>query len=102
MVTGRRFAISKMGTNKRDRCYHTMARDLSARPHEILNLKIKDIVFKAIGDKQHAEVFTTLQKFSSRINGTLLEKIISSFILLLGNIRKIFTGIDSTEFKKDN
>ncbi|MGC2682947.1 MAG: hypothetical protein WA323_13870, partial [Candidatus Nitrosopolaris sp.] len=40
-----------------------------------------------------------LQKFSSRINGTLLEKIISSFILLLTNIRKIFTGIDSTGFK---
>ncbi|MGC2681828.1 MAG: hypothetical protein WA323_08165, partial [Candidatus Nitrosopolaris sp.] len=39
------------------------------------------------------------QKFSSRINGTLLEKIISSFILLLTNIRKIFTGIDSTGFK---
>jgi integrase/recombinase XerD len=46
----------KWATNKRDRCYHTMARDLSARPHEILNLKIKDIVFKAIGDKQYAEV----------------------------------------------
>ena len=33
-----------------------MARDLSARPHEILNLKIKDVVFKAAGDKQYAEV----------------------------------------------
>ncbi len=43
-------------TNKRDRCYHTMARDLSARPHEILNLKIKDIVFKAVGNKQYAEI----------------------------------------------
>ena len=30
--------------------------------------------------------YTTLQKFSSRINGTLLEKIISSFILLLLNV----------------
>jgi hypothetical protein len=30
----------KWVTNKRDRCYHTMARDLSARPHEILSLKI--------------------------------------------------------------
>jgi integrase/recombinase XerD len=41
--------------NKRDRCYHTMARDLSARPHEILNLKIKDIAFKAAGNsKQYA------------------------------------------------
>src|ERR671933_426326 len=36
----------KWVTNKRDRCYRTMARDLSARPHEILNLKVKDIVFK--------------------------------------------------------
>jgi integrase/recombinase XerD len=43
-------------TNKRDRCYHTMARDLSARPHEILNLKVKDIIFKTAGDKQYAEV----------------------------------------------
>ena len=46
----------KWVTNKRDRCYHTMARDLSARPHEILSLKIKDIVFKTAGDKQYAEV----------------------------------------------
>ena len=47
----------------------------------------------------HIPHYTTLQKFSSRINGTLLEKIISSFILLLTNVRKIFTGIDSTGFK---
>ena len=46
----------KWVTNKRDRCYHTMSRDLSARPHEILNLKIKDIVFKTVGNKQYAEV----------------------------------------------
>ena len=39
----------KWVTNKRDRCYHTMSRDLSARPHEILNLKIKDIMFKTSG-----------------------------------------------------
>jgi integrase/recombinase XerD len=46
----------KWVTNKRDRSYHTMARDLSARPHEILNLKIKDISFKTTGNKQYAEV----------------------------------------------
>ena len=46
----------KWVTNKRDRCYHTMARDLSACPHETLNLKIKDIVFKTAGNKQYAEV----------------------------------------------
>jgi integrase/recombinase XerD len=28
--------------NKRDRCYHAISRDLSARPHEILRLKIED------------------------------------------------------------
>jgi hypothetical protein len=34
-----------------------MARDLSARPHEILSLKIKDIMFKTTADnKQYAEV----------------------------------------------
>jgi integrase/recombinase XerD len=46
----------KWVTNKRDRCYHTMARDPSARPHEILNLKIKDIMFETAGNKQYAEV----------------------------------------------
>ena len=43
--------------------------------------------------------YTTLQKFAARVSGTILEKLISSFILLLTNIRKIFTGIDSTGFK---
>jgi integrase/recombinase XerD len=33
-----------------------MSRDLSARPHEILNLKIKDIVFKNANGYQYAEV----------------------------------------------
>jgi len=46
----------KWVTDKRDRCYHTMARDLSARPHEILNLKIKDVVFKNANGYQYAEV----------------------------------------------
>jgi hypothetical protein len=30
-----------------------MARDLSARPHEILNLKIKDVVFKIAGKQKY-------------------------------------------------
>ncbi|MGA7367522.1 MAG: hypothetical protein WBX01_00195 [Nitrososphaeraceae archaeon] len=42
--------------SKRDRCYHAISRDLSARPHEILDLKIKDIIFKSSGNKQYAEV----------------------------------------------
>jgi len=42
--------------NARDRCYHAMSRD-SARPHELLKLKIKDLVFKLTPDKkQYAEI----------------------------------------------
>jgi hypothetical protein len=40
----------KWVTSKRNRCYHTMARDLSSRPHEILHLKIKGIVFKTVNN----------------------------------------------------
>lgn len=43
--------------NKRDKCYHTISRDASARPHELLGVKIKDIIFKITDDnKQYAEV----------------------------------------------
>jgi hypothetical protein len=42
-----------------------------------------------------------LQKFTERINGTLLWKIISSFILFL-NINRLFIGIDSSGFKTTN
>jgi hypothetical protein len=42
--------------------------------------------------------FTTLQKFTDRITGTILERIISSFILLT-TIKQIFLGIDSSGFK---
>ena len=42
--------------------------------------------------------FTTLQKFTERITYSLLEKIISSFIVISGT-RHIFAGIDSTGFK---
>ena len=42
--------------------------------------------------------YTTLQKFTDRINVVMLGKIISSFILFTGT-RYIFTGIDATGFK---
>jgi|SRR5215203_1992557 len=42
--------------------------------------------------------YTTLQKFTDRINIVLLERIDSSFILFTGS-RHIFTGIDSIGFK---
>jgi hypothetical protein len=40
----------------RKKCYHTISRDLSCRPHEILKLRIKDIQFKNSGNRQYAEV----------------------------------------------
>ena len=43
--------------SNRIKCYHTVSRDASARPHEILKLKIKDIAFKLTPDKkQYAEI----------------------------------------------
>jgi integrase/recombinase XerD len=41
---------------KREKCYHAISRDTSCRPHEILKLKIRDVVFKTTGNYQHAEV----------------------------------------------
>ena len=46
----------------------------------------------------HIPHFTTLQKFTERISGTILEKIISSFIILT-EIGQLFIGIDSSGFK---
>jgi Transposase DDE domain len=46
----------------------------------------------------HIPHFTTLQKFTERISGTLLDKIISSFIILT-KIGQLFVGIDSSGFK---
>jgi integrase len=42
--------------SKRMRCYHAMSRDTGCRPHELLKLRIRDIVFKSAGDTQYAEV----------------------------------------------
>ncbi len=52
--------------NKRDVCYHAMANDTSARPGELLNLRISDIVFKlSDSDVQYAEI-TVSGKTQSR------------------------------------
>jgi integrase len=42
--------------DKRIQCYHTIARDTSARPSEILRLRVKEINFKHAGDKTYAEI----------------------------------------------
>jgi integrase/recombinase XerD len=40
---------------KREKCYHSISRDTSCRPHEILKLKMRDVVFKTTGNYQYAE-----------------------------------------------
>jgi integrase/recombinase XerD len=42
----------------RDKCYHAMSDDSACRPHELLRLRIKDVVFKIIPDRtrQYAEI----------------------------------------------
>lgn len=43
--------------SKGDKCYHAVSRDASGRPHKILGVKIRSIVFKVTSDnKQYAEV----------------------------------------------
>lgn len=42
--------------NARYRCYHAISRDSSCRPTELLKLRVKDVVFKTVGDKQYAEI----------------------------------------------
>jgi integrase len=39
--------------SKRMKCYHAVSQDTSCRPHEILKLRIKDIVFKTVASNHH-------------------------------------------------
>jgi integrase len=53
--------------SKRDKCYHAIANDTSARPHELLNLRIKDIKFHLTEEgKQYAIVRITDGKTGPR------------------------------------
>lgn len=42
--------------DKRIQCYHAVSRDMSARPSEILRLRVKEINFKTAGDKTYAQI----------------------------------------------
>jgi integrase/recombinase XerD len=42
--------------DKRIQCYHTISRDASTRPDEILRLRVKEINFKLAGDKTYAQI----------------------------------------------
>jgi integrase/recombinase XerD len=61
-----RIFLQYCGSNKRDRCYHAMAIDSSCRPHELLKIRIKDILYKSSGGYQYAEVLVN-GKTGSRV-----------------------------------
>lgn len=50
----------------RDRCWHSMVYDTSARPHELLDLRIKDINFKISSDGIQYAVIHVYGKTTSR------------------------------------
>jgi integrase len=53
--------------SKRIKCYHAVSRDTSCRPHEILKLRIKDIMFKtAAGNNYHYAEVTVNGKTNKR------------------------------------
>ncbi|MFL6435791.1 MAG: hypothetical protein ACJ71O_18920 [Nitrososphaeraceae archaeon] len=39
--------------SKRIKCYHAMSRDSGCRPHELLKLGIRDIVFRSTDSRHH-------------------------------------------------
>ena len=61
-----RIFLQYCGNNKRDRCYHAMAIDSSCRVHELLKIRIKDILYKTTGSYQYAEVLVN-GKTGSRV-----------------------------------
>src|SRR5215217_4116306 len=60
--------------SKRDKCYHAVSRDLSARPHEILKLKIRNISFKQVGSAGH-QVFGSLRDLGRWTETNMCERI---------------------------
>jgi hypothetical protein len=61
-------------------------------------LAVRDIELRSFLRLSGIPHFTTMQKLTERINNSLFEKIISSFIVICGT-KHIFVGIDSTGFK---
>ncbi len=77
------FLFLRYCPSKRDRCYHAISRDASARPHEILGMKVRSVHFKLTDDeKQYAEVL---------VNG----KTGSRYIPLIDSIPYLKDWIDS-------
>lgn len=52
--------------SSRDRCYQAVSRDTACRPHELLKLKIKDVVVQQLEDGYHVARITVNGKTGTR------------------------------------
>lgn len=68
---------------KRDRCYHALANDMSARPGEILNLKVKDITFSVTDEGIHYAEVRIVQGKTGPRTVPLINTIYTTFYYLI-------------------
>lgn len=93
-----------MDYRRRMKCFHAMSRDTSCRPHELLKLRIKDIVFKSVsGNRQYAEVLVNGKTGSRHI--PLIDSLpyIKDYIdhsvdVLNGNSSRLKSSKSNTQF----
>jgi integrase len=76
------------------KCFHTMARDTSGRPHELLKLRVGDIMWQTSGTIQYAEV--TIGKSGKTLPRTV--PLISSIPFVKDWIRVHPTGTNRSSF----
>jgi integrase/recombinase XerD len=76
------------------KCYHTMARDTSGRPHEILTIRVGDIVYKKSSTAIYAEV--TIGKSGKTVQRTV--PLTNSIPFIKSWIQKHPTGTNRNSF----
>ena len=70
----RAHSLPKILSECRDRCYHAMANDISACLQEILNLKIKDIIFKSTDEGiKYAKILSGASRQSQELFQSLIR-----------------------------
>ena len=80
--------------DSRVKCYHLMARDTSGQPHELLKLRVGDIMWQTSGTTQYAEV--TIGKSGKTVPRTV--PLINSIPFIKDWIRKHPTGTNRNAY----
>ncbi|MGB7632364.1 MAG: site-specific integrase [Nitrososphaeraceae archaeon] len=84
----------KFCEDDRLKCYHVMARDTSGRPHELLKLRVGDIMWQTNGTAQYAEV--TIGKSGKTVPRTV--PLINSIPFIKDWIREHPTGTNRNAY----